>query len=126
MGFFIEVFTVGSLYYAELKLCEVVYQHIVLFYLCDIIIPMLNFFASGALLYLKLSSKLLNGSIISVFSCKLTHLSPLLISEVNIALSLLTLHLHYSCISCLSSLPTEASLFRSRQKSFLPLEILEQ
>ena len=49
----------------------------------------------------KLSSKLLNGSIISVFSWKLTHLSPLLISEVNIALSLLTLHLHYSCISCL-------------------------
>ena len=31
------VATVGSLYYVELKLCEVVYQHIVLFYLCDII-----------------------------------------------------------------------------------------
>ena len=61
----------------------------------------------------------------SVFSCKLTHLSPLLISELNIALSLLTFHLHYSCISCLSSLLTEASLFRSRQKSYLPLEILE-
>ena len=68
MYLYIKIYTVGSLYYAELKLCEVaiVYQHIVLFYLCDIIIPMLNFFASGALLYLKLSSKLLNGSIISI------------------------------------------------------------
>ena len=28
------IYTVGSLYYAELKLCEVIYQHIVLFNLC--------------------------------------------------------------------------------------------
>ena len=33
-GILFSTYTVGSLYYAELKLCEVIYQHIVLFNLC--------------------------------------------------------------------------------------------
>ena len=55
MYLYIKIYTVGSLYYAELKLCEVaiVYQHIVLFYLCDIIIPMLNFFCFWSLTVLE-------------------------------------------------------------------------